>query len=482
MSKARDLANASGGFSTISPAEISYLDGLSGFIQTQIDSKSTSFSQTSEPTYPVDGQIWVDTDGNSPGTSINRWSRVLTTTSTTISGVDNFSATLRYSPGYEQVYFNGVYLTRGTDYTATTGTSIVLTNPPTVGDQLEVISGLQIAIADTYSQTAANSLFALNTNHVVAGKNRLLNGDFSIAQRGTSIAFGGTSLYTLDRWTASGFGSGQPYTVSQQTTLPPAATRHYLQAVTGSSNSTNMYIAQSLETTDVVKLQGKTMTVSFQYKIPTNFTATWAVAAAWGTATNASLRDVGDGTQISNQALTNQTSWTPASYTFTVPATATQLSIMFITYNNVVNGATFQLANVQLEVGSVATAFQTATGTIQGELAACQRYTYIVQGNATNATTIGTGYWNGTTNVVGFLNPKTRMRTTPILTFSSVTDFRVLQVGVSYNNVSAIALATENNADLAQISFTTTGGTNGQASNVIINATATAFIGLVAEL
>jgi hypothetical protein len=47
------------------------------------------------------------------------------------------------------------------------------------------------------------------------------------------------------------------------------------------AQASNMYISQSLETTDVIKLQGKTMTVSFQYKIPTNFTSSWAVAASW---------------------------------------------------------------------------------------------------------------------------------------------------------------------------------------------------------
>jgi hypothetical protein len=39
-----------------------------------------------------------------------------------------------------------------------------------------------------------------------------------------------------------------------------------------------------------------------------------------------------------------------------------------------IQNETIDFWGVQVEAGSVATAFQTATGTIQGELAACQRY------------------------------------------------------------------------------------------------------------
>jgi hypothetical protein len=172
------------------------------------------------------------------------------------------------------------------------------------------------------------------------------------------------------------------------------------------------------------------------------------------------------------------------SATFTLPTNTTEFGYWFYYSPTGTAGAAdyFDITGVQVEVGSVATAFSRAGATIQGELAACQRYCYVIQGNTTNASSLGTGYWNGTTAVVGFISSKSKMRTTPTLIYSATSDFEALQVGVSWNAVSAVSLAAETNADTAQISFTTTGGTNGQAANIRLKALSTAYIGLVAEL
>jgi hypothetical protein len=59
---------------------------------------------------------------------------------TSESGLDDNGITLSYIAGKEQVYLNGVLLVRGTDYTASNGTSITSLAALAAGDILEIIT------------------------------------------------------------------------------------------------------------------------------------------------------------------------------------------------------------------------------------------------------------------------------------------------------------------------------------------------------
>jgi len=58
---------------------------------------------------------------------------------TTFSGSDDDADTLQYSAGHIAVYLNGILLVDSADYTASNGTSIVLTDPAVNGDVLSIL-------------------------------------------------------------------------------------------------------------------------------------------------------------------------------------------------------------------------------------------------------------------------------------------------------------------------------------------------------
>lgn len=83
------------------------------------------------------GQIW--TDGASPS-GIVRWKKTAAGGETSLSGADDNSFTLAYTPALEQLYINGALQTRAVDYLATNGTSVTGLAPLTAGDVVEVLS------------------------------------------------------------------------------------------------------------------------------------------------------------------------------------------------------------------------------------------------------------------------------------------------------------------------------------------------------
>ena len=102
--------------------------------------------------YAYNGTEWVPL--NTTGNLVNstRWQKVMTGGETSLSGNDDSGESLIYTPGYEQVYLNGVLLARDADYTATTGTTITGLTALTAGHIVEIIAYNNINVGNTYTQ------------------------------------------------------------------------------------------------------------------------------------------------------------------------------------------------------------------------------------------------------------------------------------------------------------------------------------------
>lgn len=110
-----------------------------------------------------DGTQWVDA-GSGGSSTLLRWIISASAGQTSLSGLDGSGNLLSYTPGLEEVFVNGVLLTRGIDYIATTGTSITGIAALTAGDVVTVLAynalsvTLPSANSVTYSPEITNSV------------------------------------------------------------------------------------------------------------------------------------------------------------------------------------------------------------------------------------------------------------------------------------------------------------------------------------
>jgi hypothetical protein len=96
------------------------------------------FNTTSDTMFVYGSGGWVPAGSSVNGTS-QRYKYVATSGQTSFSGTDANGNTLTYDAGFIDVYLNGVHLDP-TDYTATTGTSIVLGSGAALNDELYIVA------------------------------------------------------------------------------------------------------------------------------------------------------------------------------------------------------------------------------------------------------------------------------------------------------------------------------------------------------
>jgi hypothetical protein len=322
------------------------------------------------------------------------------------------------------------------------------------------------------------------TTNFYAGKNRIINGDFGIWQRGTSLTPAtSTVVYVADRWNCNRDGAGATVTVSRESFTPGAAPEagyeslfflRFAQSVAGTGGNYNG-LAQRIE--DVRTFANQTITVSFWSKADAARTVTVAIDQNFGSGGSTTV------TQTSTVTLT--TSWVRYTKTFTLASLTGKTigagSYLQLFFNMPLNTVqTIDYWGVQIEAGSTATAFETATGTIQGELAACQRYYFRNTAGLTFAR-FALGSASSTTAATFLLSPPVTMRSTPTSLDSGgtigVSDF------VTTTNTTSLTLSGQaNNSCILIDAGVSSGLTQFRSYNLTANSSATAYIGVSAEL
>jgi hypothetical protein len=330
--------------------------------------------------------------------------------------------------------------------------------------------------------------------------NPVLNSAMQCWQRGTSFSFAASttassSTYTADRWQLATTGANQAVTISRQATgdttnLPFIQYALRFQRNSGQTGTGALQISQHIETINSIPYAGKTVTYSFYARAGANFSAAGGALDIFnmtgtGTDQNANTGAYTGAAAFTNTSATLTTTWQRFSYTSTLAATTTELSLNFKYTPVGTAGAAdfFEITGVQLDIGSVALPFRTYAATIQGELAACQRYYYRAVTNGVSTTWFSNGFAYNSTRFLGLVKLPVRMRVNPtsIETSGTAADYRVL-VGATTGTATAVPTLDTSNWDNTLLNLDTTGLTAGQGGILGANSTNNAYIGFNAEL
>ena len=338
----------------------------------------------------------------------------------------------------------------------------------------------------------------LESAQFAAGKNAIINGDFRINQR-NFVSFNpsavGIDQYNFDRFltnTVGGTATVSPQTFTAGTApVPGYEGTNFLRGVTTGQASTADYFYFGQKIEDVRTYAGQTVTVSF-----------WAKAATGAPSIGISLQQnfgSGGSASVPNSfgLKTISTSWTRYTASLAIPSisgktigTSSFLNFqLWTSVGTVISGLgypavglqniTVDVWGVQVEAASTASNFQTATGTKQGELAACQRYYYRTSGQTYGR--LGLGAAATTTSAQIPVNLPVTMRTAPTSVDSSTLLLYDLVNLVTPTSVTLTSVGQSLNVGTVDVAVAS-GLTQFRPYLLTNNNSASGYIGFSAEL
>ena len=158
-----------------------------------------------------DGSIWIKASSASQAI-LTTYEYIATGGQSTFTGLDLNSVTLVYTVGSVVVTLNGVKLRGGVDYTASTGSSVVLAAAAASGDELVIDAFSTFDIADTYTQGEVDGFAVkLTGNQTIAGTKTFssppvmgvtgLSGDIAADRIKAALnAVNGAPIYACRAW------------------------------------------------------------------------------------------------------------------------------------------------------------------------------------------------------------------------------------------------------------------------------------------
>ena len=256
------------------------------------------------------------------------------------------------------------------------GTGIYTASGTTLSRTVTKSSNSNTAIS--LSGTAVVSITALSadiaTPSTVMGRNRIINGNMYVSQRatsatvtaGTTVPTASTGYPCVDRFFV--YSTGANVTAAQ--VAGTNGNKNLLQ-VTGAASVTAVGIGQRIEQFNSIDMAGQTCTLSVNIANSLLTTVTWTASYATTTADTFGTIGTPTKTQIATGTFTVTSTLTQYTASVSVPAAATKGIEILFTVGAQISG-TWQIGNVQFEVGSVATPFERLQ--YGGQFSQCQRY------------------------------------------------------------------------------------------------------------